>query len=31
MIMLRGTPGIIYTKEALDITDKVVQAYNSKG
>jgi len=31
MILLRGTPGIIYTREALDITDKVVQAYNSKG
>ena len=30
MIVLRGTPGVIYTREALDITDKVVQAYNKK-
>lgn len=31
MILRRGTPGIVYTREALDITDQVVQAYNNKG
>jgi len=31
MIVRRGTPGIVYTREALDITDQVVQAYNNKG
>lgn len=31
LIIQRGTPGVMYTREALDITDKVVQAFNSKG
>ena len=31
MIFERGTPGIVYAKEALDITDQVVQRFNKKG
>ena len=31
MIMRRGAPGILYTREALDITDLVIQKYNRKG
>jgi len=31
MIIQRGTPGVMYTREALDITDKVVAAFNGKG
>ena len=31
MILRRGTPGVVYTREALDITDQIVQAYNNKG
>jgi outer membrane protein len=31
MILERNTPGVIYTKEALDITDEVVQRFNKKG
>ena len=31
MIIRRGTPGVLYTREALDITDMVIQKYNKKG
>jgi outer membrane protein len=31
MVMERGTPGLIYAKESLDITDQVVQRFNKKG
>ena len=31
LIIQRGTPGVMYTREALDITDKVVQAFNNQG
>ncbi len=31
MIMRRGAPGILYTREALDITDRVIEKYNRKG
>ena len=31
MIMRRGAPGILYTREALDITDLVIERYNKKG
>ncbi len=31
MIMRRGAPGILYTREALDITDRVIESYNRKG
>jgi outer membrane protein len=31
LILERSTPGVIYTKEALDITDEVVQRFNKKG
>ena len=31
LILERNTPGVIYTKEALDITDQVVQRFNKKG
>ena len=31
MNLERNTPGVIYTKEALDITDEVVQRFNKKG
>jgi outer membrane protein len=31
MILERNTPGMIYSKEALDITDQVVQRFNKKG
>ncbi len=30
MIMRRGAPGILYTREALDITDLVIEKYNSR-
>ncbi len=30
MILRRGAPGILYTREALDITDTVIEKYNSK-
>jgi outer membrane protein len=30
MILNRGTPGLLYTREALDITDKVIQRFNKK-
>lgn len=31
LIIERGTPGVIYTREALDITDLVVGRFNKKG
>ena len=31
LILLRGAPGIMYSREALDITDLVVEAVNKKG
>jgi len=31
LILERNTPGVIYAKEALDITDEVVQRFNKKG
>jgi len=31
LIIERNTPGLIYTKEALDITDEVVKRFNKKG
>ena len=31
MVFERSTPGLIYAKEALDITDQVVQRFNKKG
>ena len=30
MILRRGTPGVLYTREALDITDMVIERYNKK-
>ena len=30
LIMRRGTPGVLYTREALDITDLVIEKYNAK-
>ena len=30
VIMRRGTPGLLYTREALDITDMVIEKYNAK-
>ena len=30
MILNRGTPGLLYTREALDITDKVIARFNKK-
>ena len=31
IVLERGTPGLLYAKEALDITDQVVQRFNKKG
>jgi outer membrane protein len=31
MIFRRGAPGLLYSREALDITDLIVQKYNQKG
>jgi outer membrane protein len=31
MIVERGTPGLLYSREALDITDMVIKRFNSKG
>jgi len=31
LIIRRGTPGFLYTREALDITDLVIEQYNKKG
>jgi len=30
IIMRRGSPGLLYTREALDITDLIIKKYNSK-
>jgi outer membrane protein len=30
LIIRRGAPGVLYTREALDITDTVIEKYNSK-
>lgn len=30
-IMRRNSPGLIYTREALDITDRVIEKFNEKG
>jgi outer membrane protein len=30
LIMRRGSPGLLYTREALDITDLIIQKYNQK-
>jgi Skp family chaperone for outer membrane proteins len=30
MILRRGAPGLLYTREALDITDMVIEKYNAK-
>ncbi len=31
LIMLRSAPGVIYTREALDITDLVIETFNKQG
>ena len=31
LIFRRGTPGLLYSREALDITDIVIEKYNQKG
>jgi outer membrane protein len=31
LILRRGSPGILYSREALDITDLIVEKYNQKG
>ncbi|MBW2272825.1 MAG: OmpH family outer membrane protein [Deltaproteobacteria bacterium] len=31
MIFMRNTPGLAYTREALDITDLVIEKFNEKG
>jgi outer membrane protein len=31
LIIRRGTPGILYTREALDVTDLIIKRYNQKG
>ena len=31
MILRRGAPGVLYTREALDITDIIIEKYNKKG
>ncbi len=31
VILARGTPGLMYTREALDITDLVIDRFNKKG
>jgi len=30
MILNRGTPGLLYSREAIDITDKVIKRFNKK-
>ncbi|MCH7599951.1 MAG: OmpH family outer membrane protein [Myxococcales bacterium] len=30
-IMMRNTPGLVYTREALDITDQVIEKFNEQG
>jgi outer membrane protein len=31
MIFMRNTPGIMYTRETLDITDLIIKSFNEKG
>jgi outer membrane protein len=31
LILRRGSPGLLYTREALDITDLIIEKYNQKG
>ncbi len=31
LILERGTPGVLYSREALDITDTVIEKFNKKG
>ena len=31
LILHRGSPGIMYAKEALDITDLIIEKFNKKG
>ena len=31
LILRRGTPGVLYTREALDVTDLIIKRYNQKG
>lgn len=31
LILRRGAPGVLYTREALDITDIIIEKYNQKG
>jgi len=31
LILRRGTPGLLYTREALDVTDLIIKRYNQKG
>ena len=30
LILRRGTPGVLYTREALDVTDLIIKRYNQK-
>ena len=30
MIFLRGSPGVLYTRESIDLTDEVIQRFNKK-
>ncbi len=31
LILHRGAPGIMYTKEALDVTDRIIEKFNKQG
>jgi outer membrane protein len=31
LILRRGAPGVLYSREALDITDVIIEKYNQKG
>jgi outer membrane protein len=31
LVLSKDTPGLLYSREAIDITDKVIQAFNKKG
>ena len=31
LILRRGAPGVLYAREALDITDLIIEKYNQKG
>ncbi len=31
LIIIRGAPGVAYTREALDITDRVIESFNKRG